>query len=158
MCALLDVYSFFRPRDIITILNLIIQKYPTSYYFGWKSFLDVKQEYSEYLLDEVRNEMYGHYPDDQIDSVLRLLKNYNKHFIKYSDIKKYMKENEYHYDGLELEKMLIGLFKFNAIGNKWYNQYKRKEYYTWAHRDEKADLDLNKTMVVHLGLREALSM
>ena len=43
--------SFFRPRDIITILNLIIEKYPNSQYFGWKSFIDVKKEYSEYLLD-----------------------------------------------------------------------------------------------------------
>ncbi len=150
--------SFFRPRDVITILNLIIDKYPHSYYFGWKSFSDIRQEYSEYLLDEVRNEMYGHYPDKQIDSILRLLKNYNKHFIKYEDIKEYMMNNKFHYSDLELETMLIGLFKFNAIGNKWYNQYKRKQYYTWAHRDEKADLDLDKTMVVHLGLREALSM
>lgn len=150
--------SFFRPRDIITILNLIIDKYPNSHYFGWKSFLDIKQEYSEYLLDEVRNEMYGHYPDKQIDSILRLIKNYNKHFIKYKEIKQYMENNKFHYTDLELEKMLIGLFNFNAIGNKWYNQYKHKEYYTWAHRDDKADLDLDKVMVVHLGLREALSM
>lgn len=150
--------SFFRPRDIITILKLIIEKYPNSTYFGWKSFKDVKKEYSEYLLDEVRNEMYGHYPDDQIDSVFKLLKNYNKHFIEYGELKSYMEGNSYHYDGLQLEKMLIGLFKFNAIGNKWFNQYKGKEYYTWAHRDDKADLDLDKTIVIHLGLREALSM
>lgn len=50
-------------------------------------------------------------------------------------------------------------FKSNAIENKWYNEYKDKQYYTWAHRDEKADLDLlNKKMVIHLGLKEALSM
>ncbi|KXI31053.1 hypothetical protein AX660_00675 [Paraglaciecola hydrolytica] len=150
--------SFFRPRDVITILNLIIEKYPNSDYFGWKSFLDVKQEYSEYLLDEVRNEMYGHYRDEEIDSIFRLLKNYNKHFVVYQELKEYMENNQFHYKELDLEKMLIGLFKFNALGNKWFNVYKRKEYYTWAHRDEKADLDLNKTMVIHLGLREALSM
>jgi hypothetical protein len=150
--------SFFRPRDIITILNLIIEKYPSSKFFGWKGFLEVKNEYSEYLLDEVRNEMYGHHSDDQIDGIFRLLKNYNKHFIEYEDLKSYFQSNSYHYKGLELEDMLIGLFRFNAIGNKWYNEYKRKEYYSWAHRDEKADLDLNKTIVIHLGLREALSM
>ncbi|HHG0241919.1 TPA: hypothetical protein ACPTRG_005276, partial [Escherichia coli] len=43
--------SFFRPRDIITMLNLIIERYPNSTYFGWKSFKDVKKEYSEYLLN-----------------------------------------------------------------------------------------------------------
>ncbi|CAG36742.1 P-loop ATPase, Sll1717 family [Desulfotalea psychrophila] len=150
--------SFFRPRDVITILNLIIEKYPNSEYFGWKSFRVVKQDYSEYLLDEVRNEMFGHYLDEEIDNALKLLKNYNKHFIEYDELKKYMTINSYHYPGLDLEKMLIGLFKFNAIGNKWFNEYKKKQYYTWAHRDEKADLDLNKTIVIHLGLREALSM
>ncbi|AYV37629.1 hypothetical protein EFI48_12890 [Aeromonas veronii] len=150
--------SFFRPRDIITMLNLIIERYPNSTYFGWKSFKDVKKEYSEYLLDEVRNEMFGHHPDEQIEGIIKLLKNYNKHFIEYEDLKKYMEANKYHYDGLDLEKMLIALFTFNAIGNKWYNQYKNKEYYTWAHRDDKADLDLDKTIVIHRGLREAFSM
>ncbi len=150
--------SFFRPRDVITILNLIIEKYPNSGYFGWKSFADVKKEYSEYLLDEVRNEMYGHFDDKQIDNIFRLLKNYNKHFLEYEGLKAYLEKNIFHYKGLELEEMLIGLFKFNAIGNKWHNEYKRKEYYSWAHRDEKADLDFDKTIVIHLGLRESLSM
>ena len=150
--------SFFRPRDVITILNLIIEKYPKSQYFGWKSFTDVKKDYSEYLLDEVRNEMYGHYNDKQIDGIFRLLKNYNKHFLEYKGLKKYFEKNNFHYKELMLEDMLIGLFKFNAIGNKWFNEYKRKEYYSWAHRDEKADLDFDKTIVIHLGLREALSM
>ncbi len=150
--------SFFRPRDIITMLNLIIERYPNSTYFGWKSFKDVKKEYSEYLLDEVRNEMFGHHADEQIEGMIKLLKNYNKHFIEYDELKAYMETNRYHYDGLDLEKMLIALFKFNAIGNKWYNQYKKREYYTWAHRDEKADLDLDKTIVIHKGLREAFSM
>lgn len=150
--------SFFRPRDVITILNLIIEKYPESTYFGWKGFQEVLREYSEYLLDEVRNEMYGHYPDDQIDTIFKLLKNFNKHFVEYDELKDYMIKNIYHYQNIELERMLIGLFKFNAIGNKWHNEYKGKEYYTWAHRDDKADLDLGKTMVIHLGLREALSM
>jgi hypothetical protein len=150
--------SFFRPRDVITILNLIIEKYPNASYFGWKSFLEVKKDYSEYLLDEIRNEMFGHYDDKEIDDVFKLLKNYNKHFVKYKELKKYMDKNKFHYENLNLEKMLIGLFKFSAIGNKWHNEYKRKEYYTWAHRDEKADIDLDKTIVIHLGLREALSM
>jgi hypothetical protein len=87
-----------------------------------------------------------------------LLKNYNKHFVDYKELKIYMNKNKFHYEDLDLEKMLIGLFKFSAVGNKWYNEYKRMEYYTWAHRDEKADIDLDKTIVIHLGLREALSM
>lgn len=150
--------SFFRPRDIITFLNLIIEKYPESTYFGWKGFQELKTEYSNYLLDEVRNEMYGHYDDEQIELIFKLLKNYNKHFLYYDDLKEYMNENSFHYENLELEKMLIGLFKFNAIGNKWFNEYKKKVYYTWAHRDEKADLDLGKEIALHIGLREALSM
>jgi len=150
--------SFFRPRDIITILNLIIEMHPQDDYFSWKSFQQVKQDYSEYLLDEIRNEMFGHFEDNEIDGIFKLLKNYNKHFVQYEELKTYMEKNKFHYDGLELEKMLIGLFKFSAIGNKWFNQYKRKDYYTWAHRDEKADVDLDKEIVIHLGLREALSM
>lgn len=150
--------TFFRPRDIVTMLNLVIDKYPSSTYFGWKSFTDISLEYSKYLQDEVKNEMYGHYDDKQIETIFRLLKNYNEHYIQYPKLKKYYEKNKFHYKNLDMEEMLIGLFKFNAVGNKWFNKYRNREYFSWAHRDDEADLDFDKTIVIHSGLREALSM
>ncbi|MBL0739874.1 P-loop ATPase, Sll1717 family [Chryseolinea lacunae] len=150
--------TLFRPRDLVTFLNLIITRYPSSRYFGWKGFLEMKNKYSEYFIDEIRNEMSGHLESEEIDQGLRLLKNYNRYFFMYTELKDYYASQRVHYPKIELDKLLVLFFKFNVIGNKWHNAYKNKEYYTWAHRDHKAELDFGKQLVIHLGLREELSM
>lgn len=150
--------TFFRPRDVITILNLIIDRYPNSTYFGWKGFLEVKSDYSEYFMDEIRNEMAGHLETKEIDQGITLLKNYNHHFFSYKEIEKYFKSQSSHYEAIDLQKILKQFFKFNIVGNRWYNTFKKRQYYTWSHRDERAEIDFNKDIIVHLGLREELSM
>lgn len=150
--------TFFRPRDIITFLNIIIEKYPHSGYFGWKGLYEERNSYSEYLFDEVRNEMIGHISQEEIDQGLKLLKNFNKHFFDYSDIKDYFEKNKSFYDKIDLQKILTEFFKFNVIGNRWYNTFKKRDYYTWYHRDNRAEFDFDKQIVIHLGLREHLSM
>jgi hypothetical protein len=150
--------TLFRPRDVITLLNLIIAKYPHSSYFGWKGLLELKPKYSEYLFDEIRNEMLGHVSQNEIDQGLKLLKNFNQHFFKFNDLKAYFERQKDQYPDIHLERILISFFKFNVIGNKWFNKFKNKEYYTWSHRDTKAEIDFEKEIVIHLGLREQLSM
>lgn len=150
--------TLFRPRDVITLLNLIIEKYPHSSYFGWKGLLELKAKYSEYLFDEIRNEMLGHISQNEIDQGLKLLKNYNHHFFKFKDLKTYYDRQQSQYPDIDLERMMISFFRFNVVGNKWFNKFKNKEYYTWSHRDTKAELDFEKEIVIHLGLREQLSM
>jgi len=149
--------TLFRPRDLVSMLNLIIDKYPKSNYFGWKGFVDTKHEYSEYFLQEIRNELSGHMSDQFIDESILLLKQFNKHLFSYEGISKFLDKNRERYPSLSLDEMLSTFFRFNIIGNYWYNEYKRKDYYCWAHRDPRADIDFDKNFVIHLGLREALS-
>jgi hypothetical protein len=102
--------------------------------------------------------MSGHLKQEEIDQGLKLLKNFNKHFFSFNELNSYYNRQKKHYPDIELEKLLVVFFKFNVIGNKWFNEFKRKEYYTWSHRDPKAEIDFEKQIVVHLGLREELSM
>ncbi len=151
--------TFFRPRDIITFLNTIIEKHPTHNSFKWKSLADARSEYSEYLLDEVKNEMSGHILDIEIEESLKLIKNFNQHYFYFKDIVKYYEDNVFHYKNLKLEQALINLYNFSVLGNTWKNSGKGgKRYQSWAHRENNSDLDFSKQMVVHIGLREALSM
>lgn len=150
--------TLFRPRDVITLLNLIIEKYPNTSYFGGKGFLEVKAKYSEYFYGELKNEMLGHISQEEIDQGLKLLKNFNKHHFKYSELKNYFERQISHYPDIDLEKLMVSFFKFNVVGNKWFNEFKKKEYYTWSHRDPTAEIDFEKNIVIHLGLREQLSM
>lgn len=150
--------TFFRPRDVITYLNLIIKKYPQTQYFGYKGFLDTKKQYSEYFYQEVRNELSGHLPDEIIDQSTLLLKQFNRHHFTYKEISDYFNNNKKQYNLINLDEILKVLFKFSVIGNKWFNEFQHKDYYCWAYRDNRAELDLNKLMLVHLGLREELSL
>lgn len=150
--------TFFRPRDAITYLNLIIAEYPMTRYFGSKAFLDLKAKYSEYFYQEIRNELSGHLTNEEIDKGTMLLKHYNKHIFTYNDISNYFCHNNPAYRDLDLDKILRVFFKFSIIGNKWFNEYKQKDYYSWAYRDNHATLDFKKDMLIHLGLREELSM
>jgi hypothetical protein len=150
--------TLFRPRDLITMLNFIIKKYPYSSYFGWKGFVEVQADYSAYFFQEIRNELCGHMKEDEINDATLMLKQFNYHFFSYQEIKAYYSAHKTQFPSIDLENALRIFFKFNIIGNKWFNKFKGKEYYCWAHRDYKAELDFDKTMIVHLGLRRELSM
>lgn len=150
--------TLFRPRDVITYLNLIIEQYPNSKYFGWKGFIDLKQKYSEYFLQEIRNELSGHLPDTQIDEAILMLKQFSKSHFTYSDIEKYHKEHKSNFPNVDIVDALKIFFKFNIVGNKWFNNERKKTFYCWAHRDNKAEIDFDKEILIHLGLREELSM
>lgn len=149
--------TLFRPRDIVTYLNLIIKQYPSTSYFGFKGFLDLKKPYSDYLLREIRNEMCGHLSDDEIDAGLQLIKQFNRHSFKYNDINIYWDKNKAKFKEIELDNILSTFFRFNIIGNRWFKEERQKNFYSWAHRDPRATLDFDKEMIVHLGLREQLS-
>lgn len=150
--------TLFRPRDIITYLNLIIGQYPYSKYFGWKGFIDLKQKYSEYFLQEIRNELSGHLPDKEIDESILMLKKFSKSHFSYKDICIYYNEHKSDFPNVDIDNSLKLFFKFNIIGNKWFNLEKKKTYYSWSHRDNKAEIDFDKEILIHLGLREELSM
>lgn len=150
--------TFLRPRDVITYLNFIIEKYPTSKYFGWKGLVELEKKYSEYFLDEIRNELSGHITDSSIDQGLLLLKQFKKHTFTYYQIKEYFRQNKYLYSELDLEEILTIFFRFGLIGNVWLNEYKQKNHYCWIYRDNKATIDFNRNFVIHLGLRKEFNI
>ncbi len=150
--------TFFRPRDIITYLKLVIKKYPNTQYFGWKAFIDTKDEYSGYFFQEVRNELSGHLSDIEIDESTLLLKQFNRYHFSYKEIVDYFTKNHPLYRNIDLDKTLRIFFKFSIIGNRWLPPHHDINYYSWAYRDNRAEIDFDKTFVVHLGLREELSL
>jgi len=149
--------TFFRPRDIITYLNLIIEKYPQTTYFGWKGFKELEENYSKYFYKEIRNELSGHISDVEIDEGMLLLKQFKKADFEYIDIKLYFDTRKELYKNIDLDKILSYMFKFGVIGNRWYIKEKDKYYYSWAYR-ENVTIDFDKEFVVHLGIRKELSL
>ena len=147
--------TYFRPRDLVTYLNLIIEKYPQTRYFGSNGFLELEKEYSKYLLKEVKNELFGHMSEDEISESILLIKQLKKREFDYKEILDFYNSRKRQYKNLDLERNLRFLFDFSIIGNKWYKEGQNKFFYSWAYR-ENAYIDYDKRFVVHLGLKKAL--
>lgn len=151
--------TFFRPRDVITYLNMIIEKYPNTQYFGYKGFFELLPQYSEYFFQEIKNELSGHMPDAEIDESTLILKQFNRPYFTYKGIKEYYEKNKSLYSNIDIGRSLNTLFKFSIIGNRWKPHHRPNTYfYSWAFRDNRAIADFDKEFIVHLGLRKEMSL
>ncbi|UOO87801.1 hypothetical protein LVJ82_09870 [Vitreoscilla massiliensis] len=154
--------TFLRPRDIITFLDIIKKNYSDASHFSKFQILDCEFEYSEYLCQEVKNEMCGYISDEQINQYLELIRNFNKHDFYFDDIETYFNENKDEYPLIiSLVDTLKFLFNFNVIGQKWFNEGRRRDYYDWKYmRNNTRIFDAHnqkyKKIVVHLGLNQSL--
>ncbi|KNX33061.1 MULTISPECIES: P-loop ATPase, Sll1717 family [Bacillus amyloliquefaciens group] len=149
--------TYFRPRDIVTYLNLIIDKYPDTRYFGYRGFLELEKNYSTYFFKEIRNELFGHLSDEKIDLSFLLLKQYKRSEFTYEEIKAYYKAKMSVYKDIDLDETLKYFFDFGVVGNKQFNSKMGKDFYSWAYR-ENIEIDYDKKFVLHLGLRKELSV
>jgi len=148
--------TFFRPRDVVTYFNLITNNrdFGNSDRFEWFHFTKCEQQYSDYFFREIKNEMCGHFSDSFISESFKLLSQFRKVEFTYSEILKFFEESKI-FQEIEVDKALDALFKFGALGNKWYNDKKDRYFYSWNYRME-TEIDYGKTFVIHLGLRKAL--
>lgn len=142
--------TLFRPRDVITYLTLMTEKYKNANKFTPEMFLDVQLKYSEYFLKEIENEMNGHLEDSQIKEIIDLMIRFGKFDFKYDDIKRFT-EKEKVLSKLNLDQALKYLFDFSIIGNYVYLPGGNIRH-TWKHRHDRVELDLNKRMCLHYGL------
>jgi hypothetical protein len=141
--------TLFRPRDVITYLGLITEKYPDASTFTQDMFLDVQLRYSEYFLKEIENEMNGHFQDREIKEVIDLMIRFGKFDFKYEEIKRFENENRI-LTTLSIDDALKALFDFSIIGN--YVNEKGKIRHTWKHRHDRVEIDFKKRMCLHYGL------
>lgn len=141
--------TLFRPRDVITYLGLIKDKYPDASKFTEDMFLDVQLRYSEYFLKEIENEMNGHFDDNTIKEIIDLMIRFGKFDFKYDEIRNFEKSRKV-LTSLSLNDALKALFDFSIIGN--YVRANGQIRHTWKHRHDRVEIDFNKRMCLHYGL------
>ena len=148
--------TFLRPRDIIIYLNLIIENYPDLLCFDGESIRNQDDNYSDFFIQETRNELSGHLEDKQIDESFLLLKQYSRKFFDYDDIKSYYEAHSSNFRNIDLDETLKILFNHSVIGNM--RTAKTSLKYYWAYRDHRAQVDFTKKIVVHFGFNRGLSL
>lgn len=142
--------TLFRPRDVITYLSLINEKYPNESSFTEKMFLDVQLRYSEYFLKEIENEMNGHLADKQIKEVIDLMIKFGKFDFSFREIKNFESQKRI-LSSFSIESALKVLFDFSIIGNYTVNEHNLWRH-TWKHRHDRVEIDFDKRICLHYGL------
>ena len=152
--------TFCRPRDLLQLLKITAKEYPYSTTFQSSHLIRTKGKYSQYLYDDVRNEMKGHRSDQFVEKSLSLLKGIGKgHTITIDKIKKRKPQLFSCENGEDnVKEMISFLYQFSVIGNIYHNSSddSKIEFQAWSHREDQIEPDFNASFSIHQGLRLAL--
>ncbi len=154
--------TFLRPRDMIQFCNEIINQHnksPESRKVDNAEIYSAKNEYSQYFLNELDDEIHKHLPE--YEGVLEVIKKIGYYQFDLETFKRALSEKSSIFlivqDAVETMK---SLFEFSIIG-----YYKAGgsgfggSEYIFRYRDLKARFDENaKTFRVHPGLIETLGL
>lgn len=150
--------SFGRPRDIITMLNIIKQEYPDRERFSSEMFKNTQQEYSNKFVDELRNELSTHYDASIINECFNTIHLINKKNFWISDIETVLAENQNENSYFKTKEQFADfIYKYGIAGNMWRNQGNQKNNFSWKYREDGFESpDYGKKFFLHLGVRKTL--
>lgn len=164
---LLD-YTMGRPRDVITYLNMIISNFPNSTCFRARYFNSCKGEFSDWLYNELQNEISIYSMGNSVIEAIDLLRNMKRVAFDYKSIVTYYEKHRTSYPNIKLDAVLIKLFELGILGNSEPKQKKNSLMrsnksikpsdfnYTWSYRSKNSSCDFDKHFVIHYGLRKNL--
>lgn len=156
-------YSYGRPRDIISYLNIIMHNYPEATHFEPKYFTDCSKEYSKWFHNELENEISISPKKDMLIDSVRLINDFKKRTFHFEEIEEFFLENKQNYPNIsDIKESIRYLYKYGVIGNSWVHRRKRGKkifHYSWGYRnDANTEPTYTQTFVIHYGLRKHFSL
>lgn len=162
-------YSFERPRDIITFLNIIKKNNPEATYFSATMFKNAFPTYADKFLGELQNELSLYYKREEIDNYFELITHFaqthKKVAFRYEDLETYLKDKESQYPYIQsLDEFLETMYKFGVIGNTWGQKKQEKNarsryLYSFAYKyNGLAKPNKEIRFTIHHVVRKALSV
>ncbi len=169
--------SYSRPRDIVTILQIlqIIQKtkYPHKSFFIQEAFesTEFRKSYSDYLMGSIKDQLSFYYSDENYKMLLHFLAtfkgnaefSYDFYTQKYNDFVEYIfaKANELPEFIEDKNRFLQFLYESNLIC--YFDEGTEEPLIRWCYRERKiSDLsptvEENKRYRFHYGLLKALNL
>lgn len=149
-------YSFGRPRDIITFLELVKKRYPNETQFKATMFKECRQNFSISFFHELQNEMKVHLSAEVAEDYLNLIRNFGRNCFHFSQLKRYYRNHRRGYKNIKnLNECMEFLYRFGVIGNvKTINN----SICSWGYRkDGNPNINLDLKIIVHYGLRRSLN-
>jgi hypothetical protein len=156
--------TFLRPRDIIQFLNEILRVHRINHpepgiRFDNKDIIDARARYSQYLLNELDDEIRKHHPNYEtymdifriVGSLQFTLEDLDSACLQRPDLD---------LKGTTARQMLSQLFEFSVVG---FYKPGRAGYggadYVWRHKDRRIRFNENATSFrIHPGFMEGLGL
>jgi len=151
------------PRNMVTRLRSIREKYPNSTVFTKDQFYETENSFSKSVLIEIEYMLGAIYNKECIDGLKRCLYAKNGKFTfgefqsRVLDLSEFHKNSYSALNKIDRVQLLERLFEFGAIGNEYFDPDTNRSLQVWTYRDEPF-LQLDKPMIVHRSLWRALSI
>ncbi|KKK38939.1 hypothetical protein WQ57_06215 [Mesobacillus campisalis] len=148
--------TWYRPRDVIRLLNLAKTQHPSSTKFSHQVFDDIGKSYSTESWTELSEELRAIYNEEEIAGIKRIFYGIKNPFY-FNDFKQHVENIREMYSNVEtliekhkLGEILSNVYRVGLIGNTG-------EKVRFAHRGDDEIL-LEKQMMVHRALWASLSV
>lgn len=146
--------TLLRPRDLINYMTIVQESNPNDIAFSRSAFERLEREFSECLLQEIKDELVGHIDDGEREDFFKLIRKIRRKSFTYSDLLFANKKHEIKFSAERLMEVSSIMFEANIIGN--FDSYTR--HYDWYYRDEFSSFDPDKKIVLHLGLYKSFGI
>jgi DNA polymerase III delta prime subunit len=161
---LLDI-SMFKPRNIVSLLNLARDIEPEANVFSSNAFEEAQAEFSKKTWREIEEELLGEYSVEEVKSIKSILSAFQSKFdfanIEERVIKLYQIDSRLKPFLLRERLVLLieSLYRVGALGNDFEIQTsgRSSHRYRWAFR-ENSEPALDKQFVVHESIRKELQL
>lgn len=150
--------SFGRPRDIVTMLNIIKNEFPEKSCFSAELFKSTQQEYSNKFTDELRNELSTHFESSVINECFKIIHLINKSTFWISDIENAIQQNSDEISYFKTKEQFADfIYEYGIAGNIWKNEGSSKNRFSWKYREDGFDNpDYDRKFCLHIALRKSL--
>lgn len=154
--------TLLRPRDVVNFINKIKSKNRDERYITPKMVAEAESNYSDYLKNEILDELVGHIDRGSALDFFTLLKNMKKSEFTFQELNTYYKEHKRNYKKLDIEKILRSMYLVGAIGSKYKIKTKKsvksKFHFSWSYKEDESYLNLEHIFCIHNGLKKTLSL
>ena len=149
--------TLLRPRDVVNFFNKIITKYPNESYITTQMICDAEKNYSNYLKNEISDELVGHLEKKDVNSFFLLLKNIGKSEFTFEYLESYYQDHKKTYGELDLYKIVDKFYLVGALGTKRPKEKNKGFQFSWGYREEETSINVDEIICIHNGLKKVLN-
>jgi len=151
--------GFSRPRDVIKYLKICSERNPI-HDLSFKNVVEAESEYSDWLYNELRNEIHSHLPVwAECLNVFREVGYYRTHkkdfiekIVAHPKVKKYMEDSSKTADEITEE-----LFNFSVIGNI-IDSSTSSSRWSFKYKDDDVFWNREADLLLHFGISKKFSL